>query len=83
MVAPIGDIKKVVQTRLDEASKTLSFRLKVVSDRLEDGWLYLVVRPDRDGVHSEDYVQVLSRVEEQVEKERGIHLLLVPAAPTD
>ncbi|HYE62437.1 MAG TPA: hypothetical protein VD997_10605 [Phycisphaerales bacterium] len=84
MVAPVGDIKKLVQERLNDAAARLSFRLNVTTDKLVEGWIYLVVEPDRDNVEIEDYVQVLSKVEQELEqKHKGLHLLLLPALPAD
>lgn len=83
MVASVNQIRSIVQKRLEDASSLLSFRLSVVGEREVDGWIQLIVRPDRDGVHSEDYIPLLAQIEGDVERDNKVHLLLVPAVPND
>lgn len=46
--------------------------------RHEEGWWYLVVRPDRNGVRAHEYSECLSDIEEELWNEEQVHVLLVP-----
>ena len=56
------------------------YTLEVYADgvRQEDDWWYVTVKPDRDGVRSHDYAELLTEVEEQIRREKQLNVLLVP-----
>ena len=53
--------------------------LKVASDKLEDGWLYIVVIPSKAGVHASDYARQMTQIERELRAEGDNNVLLVPA----
>ena len=70
-------------TRQVEQHQPHSFHLDVVREgvRRDGNWWYIVVRPDRPDVRLSEYNQVLSVVEDEIEKETDESVLLVPALP--
>ncbi len=79
----LRDIKKVAQTLLDAKCKGRKFKLQVSGEVEEEDWVYLIVTPDRAGVHTEDYVQIARAVEKQLEQKFQGKVLIVPARPQD
>jgi hypothetical protein len=67
-----------VRQRLAEASNQ-GIHLQVISDKLEDDWLYVVVAPSQPGVRALDHAQTMSQIERQLRQEGKSHVLLVPA----
>lgn len=49
--------------------------------RVEDDWLYVVVRTTRPGIRALVYADTLSEIEKQLRREHIDHVLLVPSSP--
>jgi len=81
--APImQEVQKLLTDRCRETRKP--FALKAASSVQDGDWTYIVVEPDKAGVHSEDYIEVARWVEDQLLKSHPTnHILLVPARPQD
>ena len=47
----------------------------------EGGWVYLIVTPSESGARVYEYVALLNELEQELRKDVGEHVLLVPAAP--
>jgi hypothetical protein len=75
--AQVPKIVAEVKRRLNEVAKE-GVRLQVVSDKLEDGWLYVVVTPSQPGQRASDHARVMSQIEREMRKEGTDRLLLVP-----
>lgn len=73
----IPEIVAEVRKRLDEEVKH-GVHLEVVSEKLDDGWLYVVVTPSRPGQRASDHARVMSKVERELRKEGKENILLVP-----
>jgi len=74
-VTPIVD--KVRRYLADAEDKGVY--LKVSSESLDDGWLYIVVVPSRPGGHASDHAKLMSEVERKLRAEGDERVLLVPA----
>jgi len=75
-------VQELVDRRLKEAQKP--FRLRVAGSVQDAEWLYIIVEPDRAGVHSEGYIDVARWVEGELAKGNpDDNVLLVPARPQD
>lgn len=72
-----------VRQSLLNVNGRLNFRLNVTGVLEREGWLHVIVEPDRGGVSVEDYVGILAVIEEQVKDDLGVNVLLVPAVPAD
>jgi hypothetical protein len=75
--AQVPEIVAEVRQRLDEVAKQ-GVHLQVVSEKLEDGWLYIVVTPTQPGVRGSDHARVMSQIEREMRKQGTDRLLLVP-----
>lgn len=75
--AEVPGIIAAVRQRLVEASNQ-GVHLEVVSDKLEDDWLYVVVAPSRPGVRALDHAQTMAKIERDLRKQGKSHVLLVP-----
>jgi hypothetical protein len=83
MVAEVNKYRAIVQQRLDEATKGRNYRLTVGAERLVDGWIQFAIEPDKP-VNGEEYVQILCKIEQDLEQENtDLHLLLLPALVDD
>ncbi|MCH7812567.1 MAG: hypothetical protein IID40_00970 [Planctomycetes bacterium] len=47
----------------------------------EGGWVYLIVTPSSPGIRAHEYVHRLGEIEQELRKEVGQQVLVVPAAP--
>jgi hypothetical protein len=75
--AEVTGIVAAVRQRLYEAAKQ-GVHLQVVSEKLDDGWLYVVVTPAQPGQSASDRARVMSQIEREMRKQGTDHLLLVP-----
>ncbi len=75
--AQVPGIVAEVRQRLDEAAKQ-GVHLQVVSEKLDDGWLYVVVTPSQPGQSASDHARVMSQIERELRQKGTDHLLLVP-----
>jgi hypothetical protein len=73
-------VVEMVKAHVDR-HQPAAFRLTVLTEgaRQDEGWWYIVVRPDRSGVRSYDYSEALSLVEEEIRDEENVNVLLVPS----
>ncbi|NLX14207.1 MAG: hypothetical protein GXY44_11215 [Phycisphaerales bacterium] len=74
----VSEIVDKVRTRLKDAESDGVY-LKVVDERLDDDWLYIVVAPTRPGVRASDHARLMSRVERELRQQGDDKVLLVPA----
>jgi hypothetical protein len=44
-------------------------------------WWYVVVTPSKPDIRAYDYDQIVSRAEDEIERDEGIKVLLVPVKP--
>lgn len=75
--AEVPGIVAEVRQRLVEASNH-GVHLEVISDKLEDDWLYVVVAPSQPGVRALDHAQTMSKIERELRQSGKSHVLLVP-----
>jgi len=75
--AQVPEIVAKVRQRLDDVAKQGVY-LEVVSEKLDDGWLYVVVTPSRPGVRASDHARIMSQIERDLRKQGTDRLLLVP-----
>ena len=75
--AEVPGIVAEVRKRLAEASHQ-GIQLEVVSDKLDDDWLYVVVAPSQPGVRALDHAQTMSKIERELRQNGKSHVLLVP-----
>jgi hypothetical protein len=75
--AQVPAIVAEVRQRLDDVAKQ-GVHLHVVSERLEDGWLYVVVTPSQPGVRASDHARIMSQIEREMRKQGTDRILLVP-----
>lgn len=76
------DVQRLLDARLLETRR--AFKLTANGTVQDADWLYVIVEPDRSGVHSEDYIEIARWVEAQIAKAHpDQHVLLVPAKPQD
>jgi hypothetical protein len=75
--AQVPGIVAEVRQRLDEAAKQ-GVHMQVVSEKLDDGWLYVVVTPSQPGQRASDHARIMSRIEREMREKGADHLLLVP-----
>jgi len=76
--AQVTDIVDKVRKRLDDGEKE-GIHLKVVSEKLDDDWLYIVVVPSKPGVRASEYANYMSKIERELRAAGDDHVLLVPA----
>ena len=74
----VTDIVDEVRQRLADAERQGVF-LKVTGQKLDDGWLYIVVVPSKPGVRASEYANYMSKVERELRAAGSDNVLLVPA----
>jgi len=74
----ITDIVEKVRNRLAEGERE-GVHLKVVKEKLEDDWLYIVVVPSKPGVRASEYANFMSKIERELRAQGDDQVLLVPA----
>jgi len=74
----VQDIVQKVRNRLADAEHE-GIHLKVSSEKLDDGWLYVVVVPARPGVRASDHANLMSRIERELREQGADKVLLLPA----
>jgi len=74
----VTDIVAKVQKRLADAERE-GIYLKLASESLADGWLYIVVVPAKPGVRASDYARLMSQIERELREQGDERVLLVPA----
>lgn len=74
----VSDIVDKVRQRLADAERD-GIYLKVVSESLDDGWLYVVVVPTKPGGHASDHARLMSQIERELRQQGDDKVLLVPA----
>lgn len=74
----ITDIVETVRKRLAEGERE-GIHLKVVSEKLDDDWLYIVVVPSKPGVRASEYANFMSKIERELRAQGDDQVLLVPA----
>jgi len=50
----------------------------VISDKLEDDWLYVAVAPSQPGVRALDHANTMATIERELRQSGKNHVLLVP-----
>lgn len=65
-----------------ERNQPPEYRLVVNTDpaliRNEEGWWYIIVRPNREGVRAHEYSERLSDIEDEILEKERVHVLLIP-----
>ena len=74
----VTDIVQKVRDRLGDGEKE-GVHLKVVNEKLDDDWLYIVVVPSKPGVRASEYANFMSKIERELRAAGDDHVLLVPA----
>ena len=74
----ITDIVEKVRNRLAEGERD-GIHLKMVSEKFDDDWLYIVVVPSRPGVRASEYANFMSKIERELRAQGEDQVLLVPA----
>jgi len=74
----ITPIIEKVRRRLAEGERE-GIHLQVVSQKLDDDWLYIVVVPSKPGVRASEYANFMSRIERELRAQGEDNVLLVPA----
>jgi hypothetical protein len=74
----VSDIVDKVRKRLVAAERDKIY-LKVIGDKFEDDWLYIVVVPSKPGVRASEHANYMSRIERELRQEGNDQVLLVPA----
>ena len=77
-VQQVTDIVGKVRKRLADAERD-GIYLKVATESLDDGWLYIVVVPAKPGVRASDYARLMSQIERELREQGDDKVLLVPA----
>ena len=75
--AEVPGIVAEVRQRLADASNQ-GVHLEVISDKLEDDWLYVVVAPSQPGVRALDHANTMAKIERDLRQSGKSHVLLVP-----
>ena len=75
--AEVPGIVAEVRRRLTEIASQ-GVHLQVMSDKLEDDWLYVVVAPSQPGVRALDHAMFMSKIERELRQQGNSHVLLVP-----
>lgn len=75
--AEVPEILTEVRQLLQEMDKQ-GVHLEVAGEKLEDGWLYVIVTPSRAGVHALDHAESMSKIERDLRQKGKSHVLLVP-----
>lgn len=66
----ITDIVGKVRKRLAEGERE-GIHLKVVGEKLDDDWLYIVVVPSKPGVRASEYANFMSKIERELRAQGG------------
>lgn len=74
----VTDIVEKVRKRLVQGEQE-GIHLKVVSEKLDDDWLYIVVVPSKAGVRASEYANFMSKIERELRAQGDDQVLLVPA----
>jgi hypothetical protein len=74
----VSDIVQKVRDRLRDGEEQ-GVHLKVVNEKLDDDWLYIVVVPSKPGVRASEYANFMSKIERELRAAGDDHVLLVPA----
>ena len=74
----VTSIVDKVKERLTKA-KGEGIHLKVAGEKLDDGWLYVVVVPTKSGVRASDHASLMSKIERELRVQGDDQVLLVPA----
>jgi hypothetical protein len=74
----VPDIVSKVKQRLADAERE-GIYLKVVNQKPDGDWLYIVVVPSRPGVRASEHANFMSKVERELRAEGDDNVLLVPA----
>jgi hypothetical protein len=74
----VTDIVRKVRDRLVEGERE-GVHLKVVGEKLDDDWLYIVVVPSRAGVRASEYANFMSKIERELRAQGDDQVLLLPA----
>jgi hypothetical protein len=77
-VEEIPDVVRRVRDELSAAEQRGIF-LKIMGDRLDDGWLYISVEPSRPGIRASDHAGLMSKIERELRASGVDQVLLVPA----
>ena len=72
------DIVEKVRKCLAEGERE-GIHLKVISEKLDDDWLYMVVVPSKPGVRASEYANFMSKIERELRAQGDDQVLLVPA----
>ena len=67
--AEVPAIVAEVRQRLADASNQ-GVHLEVISDKLDDDWLYVVVAPSQPGVRALDHANTMAKIERELRAER-------------
>ena len=73
-------IKELVGKYL-ETHQPSDYRLNTVGLRRDGDYYYVVVQPSREDIRSYDYYNILAEVEGEIEEQKKVNILLVPALP--
>ena len=73
----VPTIAEKVRRRLADAEAEGVY-LRLVSEKFEDEWLYLVVDTARPGVRAIDHSDTMGRIEHELRREGITNVLLVP-----
>jgi hypothetical protein len=74
----ITDIVEKVRKRLADGEQQ-GIHLKIISDKLDDDWLYIVVVPSKAGIRASEYANFMSKIERELRAQGDDNVLLVPA----
>jgi hypothetical protein len=74
----VTDIVQKVRNRLGDGEKE-GIHLKVVSEKLDDDWLFIVVVPSKPGVRASEYANFMSKIDRELRAAGDDQVLLVPA----
>jgi hypothetical protein len=76
--AQITDIVEKVRKCLADGEQE-GIHLRVVGEKLDDDWLYIVVVSSKAGVGASDYANFMSKIEHELRAHSDDQVLLVPA----
>ena len=75
------EICDAVQSILDRTRRWRKYDLKVASCTQDEDWTLVVVTPSRPGIRAYEYVEILSKIEDQLKTRGYDHVLLLPTLP--